>query len=83
MKKFTVTEYCVPEWALSVLLNSDTSGLEVEEEAVITAFFEREAFLVVNGHWSYDSGESYFSWTNDIDSLGGNCIDIQWVQWVG
>lgn len=80
MKEFTVAKYCVPEWALSALIQGDDSGLEVEDQAAIADFFEREDLS--NGHWSYCSSESYFSWTNDIHGLGANCVDVEWIQWI-
>lgn len=89
-RNFTVTEYCVPEWALNILFD-DTSNLEEDEdedkdEAAVAAFLRSENLWNghwSNGHWSYDSeNEAYFSWRNDITNIGGNCVDIKWIQWI-
>ena len=77
-----VVEYTVPEWALSYLFNGDSSGTEDEDREAIDSFMKTEGLSEDSGHWSCDSenNEAYFSLRNDITNLGGNCVDVQWVQ---
>jgi hypothetical protein len=79
---WTVIEYTVPERALSYLINGDSSGFEDSEQEAIDYFIKSKDLNEAKGHWSHDSenNEAYFSWRNDITNLGGNCVDIQWVQ---
>ena len=64
----------IPEWALCALINGDTSGLTGSEENNL------EVFLLDYDEWEglvfVDKGEPYFSWTNDVDHLGGNVYDV-------
>ena len=84
-----VIEYTVPEWALCYLLDGhsisvDDPDLDDADEDIqaINSFLKTEGLNKSKGHWSYDSenSEAYFSWRNDITNLGGNCVDVQWVQ---
>jgi len=82
-RKFITIKYCIPEWALTTLFYGDSSGLEDEDEAAIMAFLESEKLSEESGHWSYDSEqEAYLCHRNDITSLGDNCVDIKWIQWI-
>lgn len=65
----TVTYKLPAHWA-SYLINGDASGLEDGEQAVIDAWMVKEG----NPHIC-DCGESYFSWTNEATSLGGDVCD--------
>ena len=82
-----VVKYTVPEWALGFLINGKVDFLRDGHPSVIdddlptlNKFLEGKSNR--DGHWSYDSenNEAYFSWRNDITNLGGNCVDVQWVQ---
>lgn len=64
----------IPEWALPVLINGDSSGCTGTEENAL------EVFLL--DYEDYDGlvfdyqGESYFSHDNSVDGLGGMVIDV-------
>lgn len=64
----------IPEWALPVLINGDSSACTGTEENVL------ETFLL--DYEDYDGlvfdyqGESYFSHDNPVDGLGGMVIDV-------
>jgi hypothetical protein len=76
--KFEQIEYTIPEWALCALINGDDSGLSDQDCADLDAFLST---VPGKGHWGYDSeSESYFSWSNDVNSLGSNVVDMVWNQ---
>jgi hypothetical protein len=75
---FEQIEYVIPEWVLCALINGDYSGLEDQDISDLEAFLQT---VEGQGHWGYDSNnESYFSWSNDVNSLGGNVVDVIWNQ---
>lgn len=84
-KPDTIT-YQIPSWALSYLINGDSSGIEREEDIkAVDDFCERERLSLDKGHWSLktnedgETEESYFSWTNDVTSLGDDVYNVDWV----
>ena len=64
----------IPEWALPVLINGDSSGCTGSEENAL------ETFLL--DYDDYDGlvfdyqGEPYFSHHNPIDGMGGMVYDV-------
>jgi len=66
-------EYKLPAHWASYLFNNDASGLEDGEQEEIDSFIERESspFPI---HF-VDCGESYFSRSNDANSMGGDVCD--------
>lgn len=76
---FEPIEYTLPEWALSAIFNGDTTGLSDDDERALEAFLNSEDFS--NGHWAYPEDlEAYFSHSNDVDNLGGNVVDVQFMK---
>lgn len=71
-KTFETLEFIVPSYSLCALINGDFSGLTEEEETQINKFIEETAQTYGSAFFSPDvNSEEYFSWHNDIDSLGG------------
>jgi hypothetical protein len=65
--QINTTEYTLPIYWASYLINGDASGLNDGEQEVIDAWLEKE------GHPIFaDVGESGFSWTNDATDKGGD-----------
>ena len=64
----------IPAWALPALINGDTSGLTGTEENAL------EVFLLDYEDWGglvFDyQGEPFFSWSNDVDGLGGDVYEV-------
>ena len=73
---FETYEYTIPEWALCALINDDKSGLSDQDCLDLEEFLKT---IPGKGHWSYDCDfEAYFSWSNDVNNLGGNVVDMIW-----
>ena len=64
----------IPEWALPVLINGDSSGCTGTEENAL------EVFLLDYEEWEglvfIDKGSPYFALTNPVDGLGGMVYDV-------
>jgi hypothetical protein len=71
----------IPERYLTLIFNGDTTGLEKEDVEAWEKFVTSND--LTNGHWSCpDDTESYFSWSNDVHSLGDNVVGVQWVDMI-
>jgi hypothetical protein len=72
----------IPTWCLSYLINGDDSSLTPEEKASVESYVERRTKELTDfSHASlhsviFDSEDhSYFSWSNDMNQLGGEVVD--------
>lgn len=64
----------IPAWALPILVNGDSSGCTGSEENALEVFlldYEDYEGLVFEAQ-----EESFFSWTNDVDGLGGEVFTV-------
>jgi len=71
-------ELKVPEWALSLLINGDASGLDDAEERMVdewaSRFYRRAAEL--GGHVVFEVGEGRgFTWRPEF-GLACDCADV-------
>ena len=74
-----VYEFKIPEWAVSALINGDTSGLEEEDIKKIESFVNNTSARYGNANFSLPSDDQLelgFCRTNDIDNLGSNCYKL-------
>lgn len=62
----------IPFWAVNSLVMATFENLTTNEIAKIQAFVDTEA---ITGFLSIES-EPYFSWSNDVDTLGGMVYDL-------
>lgn len=72
-------EFTIPEWAVSALINGDTSGLEDEDVKKVESFVNNTSARYGNANFSLPSDDQLelgFCRTNDIDSLGSNCYKL-------
>jgi len=70
-------EYKIPEQYLSLIFNADYSGLTDKEIEEWDNFYKREELMDNYCHWVFpDESDPYFSWTNDVNKLGGNVYDL-------
>jgi len=69
----------VPKHYLPAIINDDYSGLSDYEEKELDGFLNGIYQDFGRGHWAYS--ESYFTYTNDINNLGNDCVDIQYIQY--
>lgn len=77
MKEWTY-EYKVGAWALPVLINGDTSGLDPEDEFRMESFMDEVHGLMQDGDylsWDVVSDQPYFQ-ICDISRLYDNVYDI-------
>ena len=65
--KIWMEEYTLPAHWACCLINGDRSGLSDEDIGEIDKWMEDNDYP----HFC-DVGESYFSWTNDANDLGGD-----------
>lgn len=65
------TTYTLPEFWASYLINGDVSGMEDEEQEEIDAFLKNENL----GFCLSCSEYPEFTWRNDANNLGGNCLE--------
>lgn len=71
-------EYKIPEEYLSLIFNADNSGLTDEEIEEWDKFSKREGLMNKHCYWECPINfESYFSWSNDVNKLGGNIYDLK------
>lgn len=66
-QKIQTLEYKLPAYWACYIFNGDASGLEDRDQEEIDSFIECHSNL----HF-VDCGESYFSHTNDANSLAGD-----------
>ena len=75
--------YTFPAYALSALINGDTSGLEDDDEKNLNEFLKREHYV---DHWDVDRDENgeakepYFSKSPEF-GLACNCVDVTGIVW--
>lgn len=70
--------YKMPTWALSYLFNGDKSALTDEEDSLLYAL----EMKLEHGFWAYaddEDREPYFSTSNDLDNLGGDVVDLDFI----
>lgn len=79
MTRVNQYEYIIPSWALSYLINGDSSGLDNKEFKELQIFELTVLAKHGAGHWSVESEESYFSWHNDVTDLGSDVHDCTYV----
>ncbi len=65
--KIWMEEYTLPAYWSCYLMNGDHSGLSDDDIAEVDTWMEDNDYP----HFC-DIGESYFSWTNDANDLGGD-----------
>lgn len=70
MNPKTNITFTLPAYWASYIINGDSSGMDDSDIEECDAFMERNG----NPHF-VDVSESYFSWRNDADSLGGDVCD--------
>lgn len=68
MKKIELTEYTLPVYWASYLVNDDYSGITQSEVDAIEAWRARECV----GHCVGVSDDHYFAHINDANNLGGD-----------
>jgi len=73
--------YTVPIFYLPAIINDDYSGLSDDEEKELDEFLNGIYQDFGRGHWAYNNCENYFTYTNDINNLGNDCVDIQYIQY--
>ena len=72
-----VIEFTIPSWAVSTLINGDSSGLEDEDEEKLDKFTERTVRDYGNANFMLPNDEDLelgFKISNDIDGLGSDCV---------
>lgn len=76
MQKLKIIDYRLPSWALPYLINGDPSGIENADVEKVDAFVANQ--LASGCSW-FDvcppAGEPFFSWHNDIETIGATCYD--------
>lgn len=77
-KKYDCLEFIVPDYYLCALILGDYSGLTDSEEIEINEFIEsvQKKYGHANFNYDFEQDEPYFSWRNDINSMGGNVQKI-------
>jgi len=79
MKTETYT-YVLPTYSVCYIANDDSSGLNDIEIQDIDRFIEtlpNDLGIQEKEHYTIDyDNDNYFSHSNDIDSLAGDCIDV-------
>ena len=68
-------EYILPAYFASYLINGDHSGLTEQEKEKIDLFLEREKITILTC-----GDQSFFSWSNDLDTLGSNCLEFTAIE---
>lgn len=63
-------EYTLPSYWASALVNADTSGLTDKEESELNQWLED----VKPGYCIGCSEEPFFTWRNDANNLGADCL---------
>lgn len=72
--------YTFPTWALSYLINGDSSALTEEEIKQVDEFVERENYIDVFTHDPEE--EPYYSKHAEIGSfMHTECIDLIGISW--
>ena len=66
-------EFKIPEWALTYLINADSSNLTEDEVEKIDNFVQDNHIVVTA---CPNETDGYFSHTNDIDNLGSTVYDL-------
>jgi len=73
-------DFTIPEWALSTLINGDSSGNSDEDDQKIDAFVNDTVAEYGNANFMLDDIEGKdnlgFCHSNDIDNLGSNCYRL-------
>jgi len=75
-----LTEYIVPDWAMSALINGDYTGLSDEDEQKLEMFIDE--VIKQNGNANFMLGDIDgkdnlgFKHSNDIDNLGSNVYRV-------
>ena len=68
-----IITYTLPLYWASALINGDLSGLEENEIDELDRFLERES----NPYFVDVSEETWFSWSNDANRLGGDVAEFK------
>ena len=66
----TFAEYTLPAHWSSALINADTSGMTDEEESELDSWLESEK----PGYCVSCSEDPFFTWRNDANNLGADCL---------
>jgi hypothetical protein len=75
----------IPEWAVNAIINDDWSGIENQDDINALQDFLGQPEFILPGYWvlviNKETGEpeSYFSWTNDVNDLGGIVYDMEFL----
>ena len=70
--------YTLPDFWACPIFNDDWSATTDEEDKEIKAFLEARA---KDGYYPTEcSEESFFKWSNDATSLGGNCLEYTFLK---
>ena len=72
-------EYKIPVWALSYLINGDSSGLDNKDLKAVQDFELVTLAKHGSGHWSISSEGSFFSPNNDITNLGSDVYECEYI----
>lgn len=70
MTTLNLTEYVLPAYWASALINGDTSGMSDEDYQDLVAWLEREK----PGNCLDYRDDAGFRWRNDAGMLGGDCM---------
>ena len=76
---FETYVYTIPTWAICVIEYGDYSGLNDHDIKALESFLNT---LPINGHFSWPDdidSEKYFSYRNDITSLGDEVIKVNYL----
>lgn len=75
--RFLVTEYSLPAYWASYLINGDASGLEDGEQETIDAWLEAHKG---DGYVTNAGEVDEFSWSNDANSIGGSVATYSFMR---
>lgn len=73
-------KFIIPTFYLPYIFNGDLDGLTDEEIADIQSFEHDCVEKYGIGHFDTENDETYFSWHNDINSLGSDCQDVYYIH---
>lgn len=71
-------KYTLPSYLADYLINGNKDNINTNELEEFEEWIDRELGQY-KGHWTLEDQEEYFSWCNDFNNIGGNCIDITFV----
>jgi hypothetical protein len=73
MKVKSVYKFIIPSWAVMPLLFGIDEACTDEDDSENLDIFE--ASLEPCGVWEFGEGEASFRTNNDVDNMGGDCVE--------